>query len=88
MARCACETRFDRCIRPATGDDGHCDACRDVRPNGGTREHRIKLVTEAELAPMTADPATVWADAHYAIVTVDQIATADRLAVQWAGRWP
>lgn len=83
MARCTCETRFDRCIRPATGDDGHCDGCRDVRPNGGTRDHHIKLVTETELAAMRATPATVWADAHYAVVTADQIDMADRMAVMW-----
>ena len=88
MDRCACETRFDRCIRPATGDDGHCDGCRNVRPNGGTREHRIELVTEAELATMRADPETIWADAHYAVVTADQIDMATRLASRMAGRWP
>lgn len=79
-SRCRCETRFDRCIRPATSEDGYCDGCRDVRPNGGTRDHHIKLFTEDELAAKHADPATLWAAAHYAVVTADQIDMAARMA--------
>lgn len=82
---CRCETRFDQCVRRATGDDGYCDGCRDVRPNGGTREHRIELVTETALRQMTGDPEEAWASepAHYAIVTHEQVETADGLGTRW-----
>lgn len=76
--RCRCETTvFDRCIRRATQADGYCDGCRDVRANGGSRDHVIELIPEADLREMTADPEVSWASApaHYAVVTDEQVAT-------------
>lgn len=76
--RCRCKTRFDRCIRRRTADDGYCDGCRGVRPNGGIREHVIELIAEDAMRYMAADPEEAWArrPAHYAVVTHEQVSQA------------
>lgn len=85
--RCRCETRFDQCVRRSTADDGYCDGCRDVRPNGGTRDHIIVLLEEDRLRRFAEVPDTQWSDAHYALVTADQMAMAERMTPpEWLKR--
>ncbi|MFD9949849.1 hypothetical protein ACFWYW_55730 [Nonomuraea sp. NPDC059023] len=77
--RCRCETRFDQCVRQSTENDGYCNGCRDVRPNGGSREHVIVLIEHDRVASFAATPTTSWSDAHYSVVTAEQMAIAEDL---------
>lgn len=85
--RCRCETRFDRCIRRSTAVDGYCDGCRDVRPNGGTQDHIIVMLEEDRLRTFATTPDTRWSNAHYTLVTAEQMAMAERMhVVEWLKR--